>query len=145
MCCSSWLSASWFLASLWSLWPPRNSFQEYNNQISCCSLEPGRTKGGGGHSRRGLAVHRSQRALWGHSKQNHSGAPFDSAPFHKTRCPYLRSVGYAPIERMFAKRNTSKKVGGGVGKHPGPARSRETSLYNFTFCLFAQFSIEIMK
>lgn len=41
---------SWFLGSLWSLWPPRNSFQEHNNQISCCRLEPGRTKGGGGRS-----------------------------------------------------------------------------------------------
>lgn len=34
----------WFLSSLWSLWPPRNSFQEHNNQISCYRLEPGRTK-----------------------------------------------------------------------------------------------------
>lgn len=88
---------SWFLGSLWSLWPPRNSFQEHNNQISCCRLEPGRTKGGGGRSRRPVSVHRSWQTPRGHIRQNHFPAPIDKAPSRTTHCPYLRPGGYAPI------------------------------------------------
>lgn len=122
---------SWFLGSLWSLWPPRNSFQEHNNQISCCRLEPGRTKGGGGRSRRPVSVHRSWRTPRGHVRRNRLPAPFDKAPSLTTHCPYLRPGGYAP--KVFT---LPREILAVENTHPGPATRREPPLVHLSSSVF---------
>lgn len=118
---------SWFLGSLWSLWPPRNSFQKHNNQISCCRLEPGRTKGGRRRSRRPVSVHRSWQTPWGHIRQNHFPAPIDKAPSRTTHCPYLRPRGYAPIVCTLPTETLAVEN----SIHPGPATRRKSPLFVF--------------
>lgn len=120
---------SWFLGSLWSLWPPRNIFQEHNNQISGCRLELGEQREAeGAPATQTVSVHRSLRIPWGRVRQNRPPAPFDKAPSHKTGCLYPRPGGYSPTACTLPAEIPAVEQ----DTHPDPATNREPPLVCFT-------------